>query len=199
MPVAATAVRTKSLKALSRLRRVPDATEWWEARNACCCWNLAVEFQFFRRATCGFRAGQACAHDVTLERKIRNPGEVAMRARFAPFLFLFLFSIPALSQGQKTKPWNSLPKEAEAATRAFPPQLRNELDQIRDAALQDDYAYRQLEHLTASIGPRPQGSLQADAAVLYAADELRKLGLEVHLDPVPVRRFLLWNVLVPLF
>ena len=116
-----------------------------------------------------------------------------MRARFALFLFLFLFSIPALSQGQKAKPWNSLPKEAEAATRAFPPQLRNELAQIRDAALQDDYAYRQLEHLTDSIGPRPQGSLQADAAVHYVADELRKLGLEVHLEPVPVRRFLRGN------
>src|SRR5713101_7021085 len=189
MPVAATAVPTKSLKAQSRLRRVPDATEWWEARDSCCCWNLAFEFQFFHRATCGFRAGQACAHDVTLERKIRNPGEVAMRARFALFLFLFLFSIPALSQGQKAKPWNSLPKEAEAATRAFPPQLRNELAQIRDAALADDYAYKQLEHLTDSIGPRPQGSPQADAASQYVAGELRKLGLDVHLESVPVHRF----------
>src|SRR6266851_4136666 len=105
-----------------------------------------------------------------------------MRARFA----LFLFLIPALSQGQKAKPWNSLPEEAEAATRGFPPQLRTEMVQIRDAALQDDYAYRQLEHLTDSIGPRPAGSPQADAAVNYVADELRKLGLDVHLEPVTV-------------
>src|SRR6266852_2381148 len=112
-----------------------------------------------------------------------------MRARFA----LFLFLIPALSQGQKAKPWNSLPEEAEAATRGFPPQLRTEMVQIRDAALQDDYAYRQLEHLTDSIGPRPAGSPQADAAVNYVADEMRKPGLDVHLEPVTVTRFLRGN------
>lgn len=56
-------------------------------------------------------------------------------------------------------------------------------------ALSDDYAYQQLEHLTDSIGPRPQGSPQADAAAHYVADELRKLGLDVHLEPVPVRHF----------
>ena len=86
-----------------------------------------------------------------------------------------------------------MPTETESATRAFPPQLRNELAQIRDAALQDDYAYRQLEHLTDSIGPRPEGSPQADAAVHYVADELRKLGLDVHLEPVTVTRFLRGN------
>ena len=84
-------------------------------------------------------------------------------------------------------------EETAAATRAFPPQLRSELAQIRDAALQDDYAYRQLEHLTDSIGPRPEGSPQADGAVHYVADELRKLGLDVHLEPVTVTRFLRGN------
>ena len=111
-----------------------------------------------------------------------------MRSRFA--LFLFPFLIPGISHGQKLRPWDSVPEEAEAAKRAFPPQLRSELVQIRDAALQDDYAYRQLEHLTDSIGPRPTGSPQADAAVHYVADELRKLGLEVRLEPVTVTRFL---------
>jgi hypothetical protein len=114
-----------------------------------------------------------------------------MRARCA--LFLFLLSIPVLFHGQKPKPWNSLPEESAAATSAFPPQLRSELVQVRDAALQDDYAYRQLEHLTDSIGPRPTGSPQADAAVHYVADELRKLGLEVHLEPVTVVRFVRGN------
>jgi carboxypeptidase Q len=114
-----------------------------------------------------------------------------MSSRFT--LFLFLFLIPAVCHGQRSTPWNSLPAEPEAATRAFPPQLRGELAQIRDAALQDDYAYRQLEHLTDSIGPRPTGSPQADAAVHYVADELRKLGLEVHLESVTVPRFLRGN------
>src|SRR6266567_1846883 len=114
-----------------------------------------------------------------------------MGSRFA--LVLLPFLIPGLSQGQKLKPWETVPQESEAAKRAFPPQLRSELVQIRDAALQDDYAYRQLEHLTDSIGPRPTGSPQADAAVHYVADELRKLGLEVHLEPVTVTRFLRGN------
>ncbi len=114
-----------------------------------------------------------------------------MRSRFVVILALVLF--PALSYGQRGKPWNSLPAEPEGATRAFPPQLRSELTQIRDAALQDDYAYQQLQHLTDSIGPRPSGSPQADAAVHYVADELRKLGLEVHLEPVTVPRFLRGN------
>src|SRR5258708_40289549 len=114
-----------------------------------------------------------------------------MRSRFVVILALVLF--PALSYGQRGKPWNSLPAEPEGATRAFPPQLRSELTQIRDAALQDDYAYQQLQHLTDSIGPRPSGSPQADAAVHYVADELRKLGLDVHLEPVIVTRFVRGN------
>lgn len=83
----------------------------------------------------------------------------------------------------------SIPPESESAMRAFPPQLRTELVQLRDEALQDEYAYKQLEYLTDSIGPRAQGSPQADAAARYVADEMRKLGLEAHLEPVPVRRF----------
>jgi len=68
--------------------------------------------------------------------------------------------------------------------------LRTELAKLRDAAMADDYAYKQLEHLTDSIGPRPAGSPQADSAAHYVADELRKLGLDVRLEPVQVPRFL---------
>ena len=104
--------------------------------------------------------------------------------------FLVVTIISSLSFGQNPKPsWASPPQETGSATRAFPPQLRSELAQIRDAALSDDYAYQQLEYLTDSIGPRPQGSPQADAAARYVADQMRKLGLDVHLEPVPVHRF----------
>jgi len=93
-----------------------------------------------------------------------------MRIPFALFLFLLLTT--SGSGAQTPKPWNSLPEETDSARRSFPPQLRSEPAQIRDAALEDDYAYRQLEHLTDSIGPRPGGSPQADAAVNYVAEEL---------------------------
>jgi carboxypeptidase Q len=86
-------------------------------------------------------------------------------------------------------PWASVPQETEAATRAFSPKLRNELAQVRDAALADDYAYQELEYITDSIGPRPQGSPQADAAAHYVAAELKKLGLDARLEPVSVHRF----------
>src|SRR5262249_25708913 len=76
-----------------------------------------------------------------------------------------------------------------SATRAFPPQLRSELAKLRDAAMSDNYAYKQLEHLTDNIGPRPSGSPQADVAAHYVADELRKLGLDVKLEPVQVPHF----------
>jgi carboxypeptidase Q len=114
-----------------------------------------------------------------------------MRTRFV--LFPLLFLIPASSYGQVKRSQDAVPQEAEAAKRAFPAQLRSELVRIRDAALQDDYAYRELEHLSDSIGPRPSGSPQADAAIHYVADELRKLGLEVHLEPVTVTRFVRGN------
>ena len=60
---------------------------------------------------------------------------------------------------------------------SLPPQLLEELTAIKSAALVDDYAYHQLAHLTENIGPRPTGSLQAEAAVDYVAAELRQLGL----------------------
>lgn len=106
------------------------------------------------------------------------------------FLTSIVLLIPCLCVAQMPKFGSPPPQESDAATRAFPPELRSKLVQLRDAALKDGYAYQQLEHLTDSIGPRPQGSLQADAAAHYVADEMRRLGLDVHLEPVPVRRFL---------
>jgi carboxypeptidase Q len=66
------------------------------------------------------------------------------------------------------------------------PQLQSELVALRDAALLDNYTYQQTAHLTDNIGPRPVGSPQAQAAVQYVADELRRLGLQVQLEAVQV-------------
>ncbi len=92
-----------------------------------------------------------------------------------------LWSSSAASRGALTSsPQQSAPR-AEEPMVEFPPQLLAELARLRDAALQSDYAYRQLRHLTNNIGPRPSGSPQAQQAVQYVAAEMRRLGLEVRL------------------
>jgi carboxypeptidase Q len=68
----------------------------------------------------------------------------------------------------------------------FSPQLLGELKQIQQASLDSDYAYRQVAYLCDNIGPRLTGSPQAQRAVEYVADELRKLGLEVKLEKLMV-------------
>jgi carboxypeptidase Q len=79
------------------------------------------------------------------------------------------------------------PQQPTAADQQnFPRLLLQQLSAIKAAALNDDYAYRQLAHLTENIGARPTGSLQARAAAEYVAEELRKLGLEVRLQTVTV-------------
>jgi hypothetical protein len=78
------------------------------------------------------------------------------------------------------------PQTKLADQQNFPPLLVQQLSAIKAAALNDDYAYRQLAHLTENIGARPTGSVQASAAAYYVAGELRKLGLEVRLQPVTV-------------
>ena len=60
------------------------------------------------------------------------------------------------------------------------------LAQVRDAAMQSDYAYARLEEMTDLIGPRLSGSVGAAAAVTQVADALRKLGAKVTLQPVKV-------------
>lgn len=87
-----------------------------------------------------------------------------------------------VAQNPSTQKRNS-PRAGEPA---FPPELSEQLAALRDAALSDDYAYKQVAHLTENIGPRPSGSPQAQKAAEYVADELRKLGLEARLEEVRV-------------
>ena len=60
------------------------------------------------------------------------------------------------------------------------------LAKVRDTALQSDYPYQRLEDLTDLVGPRLSGSAGAAAAVTQVAEELRKLGARVTLQPVKV-------------
>jgi carboxypeptidase Q len=60
------------------------------------------------------------------------------------------------------------------------------MEKLRDAALASDYAYTRTAYMTNNIGPRLSGSRQILQAEKYVADEMRKLGLEVRLQPVKV-------------
>src|SRR3984957_4445764 len=103
---------------------------------------------------------------------------------------LCAFALAVSAQNPQPKsapaPFGTAPQATQAQQENFSPQLIEELTAIKAAALSDDYAYQQVEHLTENIGPRPRGSLQAKAAVEYVAGELRKLGLDVHLEEVKV-------------
>jgi Zn-dependent M28 family amino/carboxypeptidase len=80
-------------------------------------------------------------------------------------------------------------RRAEQPAITYPPELVKELKQLQQAALASDYAFRQLAHLTDSIGPRLSGSPQAEAAVQYVAAEMRRLGLEVKLEKITVNHW----------
>jgi hypothetical protein len=75
--------------------------------------------------------------------------------------------------------------QAQVAPDWTPAELQ-QMRELQNAALQDDYAFRQTAYLTDNIGPRPAGSPQAEGAVRYVAEEMRKLGLAVTLEKVSV-------------
>lgn len=60
------------------------------------------------------------------------------------------------------------------------------LPRIRDAAMQNTWAYEHLRGMTDTIGPRLSGSPAYVAAAKRLAEELRALGAEVTLQPVKV-------------
>src|SRR5258707_13968275 len=65
-------------------------------------------------------------------------------------------------------------QQPASAKQPLSEQTVSDLQRIQQAALASDYAYRQLAHLTDSIGPRLTGSPQAEKAVEYVAAEMRK-------------------------
>jgi carboxypeptidase Q len=75
---------------------------------------------------------------------------------------------------------------ASATPAVFSLQTLSELKQLQQAALDSDYAYRQVAHLANNIGPRLSGSAQAAKAVEYVAGELKALGCNVQLEKTMV-------------
>jgi Zn-dependent M28 family amino/carboxypeptidase len=75
---------------------------------------------------------------------------------------------------------------ATATPTVFSEQTLSDLKRLQQAALNSDYAYRQVAHLANNIGPRLSGSAQAAKAVEYVASELKALGCQVQLEKVVV-------------
>ena len=75
---------------------------------------------------------------------------------------------------------------AAGSPAAISAQTVTELRQIQRAALESDYAYRQVAHLANNIGPRLSGSAQAGKAVEYVSAQLKNVGCEVTLEKVMV-------------
>ncbi len=107
-----------------------------------------------------------------------------------PLLLSMLITPSLLAQQPKPRVDSGYERLQAPAAPPLPAPLLQELTAIRDAALTDDYAYQQVAHLTENIGPRPVGSPQAQAAIEYVAGEMRKLGLEVRLEPVQARHWI---------
>src|SRR5437870_9722992 len=66
-----------------------------------------------------------------------------------------------------------------------------DLKRLQQAALNSDYAYRQVAHLADNIGPRLSGSDQAAKAVEYVSSALKAIGFEVQLEKVKVAPWVL--------
>lgn len=62
----------------------------------------------------------------------------------------------------------------------------SQAEALRKAALTAEYGLERTAYMTNNIGPRLSGSPQAQRAVEYVADEMRKLGLEVRLQKLMV-------------
>src|SRR5437763_11927720 len=101
--------------------------------------------------------------------------------RRGALLFLALFLCVQRAIAQQTPVIATSPNGSPSPTPpVFSTQTLSELKQLQKAALESDYAYRQVAHLANNIGPRLSGSAQAAKAVEYVAAELKALGCEVQ-------------------
>jgi carboxypeptidase Q len=91
---------------------------------------------------------------------------------------------------QQTPGVTSSPNASPSPTPAvFSQATLADLKRLRQAALNSDYAYRQVADLADNIGPRLSGSAQAAKSVEYVANELKAIGCEVQLEKLMVPRW----------
>ena len=107
------------------------------------------------------------------------------RSRLLYALVLVLVQLHSASAQPPRESPTPSPSPSATPT-VFSAQTLAELKQLQRAALNSDYAYRQVAHLSNNIGPRLSGSAQAAKAVEYVAAALKALGCEVRLEKVMV-------------
>jgi carboxypeptidase Q len=113
----------------------------------------------------------------------RSQNRLRVTFLFALLLFFCAHGVDA----QQTPAITARPNGSPSPTPpVFSLQTLSELKQLQKAALESDYAYRQVAHLADNIGPRLSGSAQAAKAVDYVASELKALGCNVQLEKVMV-------------
>ncbi len=103
-----------------------------------------------------------------------------LRSLFSALTAFAIMSLPGTlrCQAQEASP--------TATPIAFSQQTLADLKRLQQAALNSDYAFRQVAHLANNIGPRLSGSAQAQKAVEYIAAELKAIGCEVQLEKIMV-------------
>jgi carboxypeptidase Q len=107
--------------------------------------------------------------------------------RVIALLLFSLFLCGPRVDAQQTSAVASSPNASPSATPSvFSQPTLADLKRLRQAALNSDYAYREVAHLADNIGPRLSGSAQAAKAVEYVANELKAIGCEVQLEKVMV-------------
>jgi Zn-dependent M28 family amino/carboxypeptidase len=112
-----------------------------------------------------------------------------LKNRFCAIYLLraLLFLCALQVDAQQTPPEASHSNASPSPTPiVFSPQTLSDLKRLQQAALNSEYAYRQVAHLANNIGPRLSGSAQAAKAVEYVANELKAIGCEVQLEKVMV-------------
>jgi len=107
------------------------------------------------------------------------------RNGFCPAYLLFLFLVIPLAR-VLALPTPVAIASASPTPALFSSQTLSQLKQLQRAALESDYAYRQVAHLANNIGPRLSGSAQAAKAVEYVARELEAIGCDVQLEKAMV-------------
>src|SRR5712691_5716465 len=102
-------------------------------------------------------------------------------------ILCYISGARAFAQPATSATSTSTPSPTPTATPiVFSGQTLADLKQLQQAALNSDYAYRQVAHLANNIGPRLSGSAQATKAVEYVASELKAIGCDVQLEKVVV-------------